>query len=87
MIAKTLHIEELKLESGAALSDVAVHYHQRGACDGSKPIVWTFHALTANSNPEEWWTGLFSGDGMYAHWDVICVNMLGSPYGSCSPLT
>ena len=87
MIAKTLHIEELKLESGAALSDVAVHYHQRGACDGSKPIVWTFHALTANSNPEEWWAGLFSGDGMYAHWDVICVNMLGSPYGSCSPLT
>ena len=78
MIAKTLHIEELKLESGAALSDVVVHYHQRGACDGSKPIVWTSIAPTANSNPEEWWTGLFSGDGMYAHWDVICVNMLGS---------
>ena len=54
MIAQTLHIEELKLESGAALSDVPVHYHQRGACDGSKPIVWTFHALTANSNPEAW---------------------------------
>ena len=50
-------------------------------------MVWTFHALTANSNPEEWWEGLFSGDGMYAHWDVICVNMLGSPYGSGSPLT
>lgn len=87
MIGKTLHIKELKLESGAALSDVPVHYHQRGACDGTKPIVWTFHALTANSNPEEWWAGLFSGDGMYAHWDAICVNMLGSPYGSCSPLT
>ena len=28
MIAKTLQIEELKLESGAALSDVVVHYHQ-----------------------------------------------------------
>lgn len=87
MIGKTLHIKELKLESGAALSDVPVHYHQRGACDGTKPIVWTFHALTANSNPEEWWAGFFSGDGMYAHWDAICVNMLGSPYGSCSPLT
>ena len=86
MIGKTLHIKELKLESGAALSNVPVHYHQRGACDGSKPIVWTFHALTANSNPEEWWAGLFSGDGMYAHWDAICVNMLASPYGSCSPL-
>lgn len=87
MIAKKLHIKGFKLESGAVLGDVPVHYHQRGACDGSKPIVWTFHALTANSNPEEWWAGLFSGDGMYAHWDAICVNMLGSPYGSCSPLT
>ena len=71
MIAKTLHIEELKLESGAALSDVPVHYHQRGACDGSKPIVWTFHALTANSNPEEWWADCSLG--------MACMP-IGTPY-------
>ena len=46
-------------------------------------------ALTANSNPLEWWLGL-TGDGKFfdpARYFIICVNKPGSPYGSLSPLS
>ena len=52
-------------------------------------VVWIFHALTANSNPVEWWPGLV-GDGKFfdpAKYFIICVNKPGSPYGSISPLS
>ena len=52
-------------------------------------VVWIFHALTANSNPLEWWPGLV-GEGKFfdpAKYFIICVNKPGSPYGSISPLS
>jgi homoserine O-acetyltransferase len=52
-------------------------------------VIWIFHALTANSNPLEWWPGLV-GDGKFfdpARYFIICVNKPGSPYGSISPLS
>ena len=52
-------------------------------------MIWIFHALTANSNPLEWWPGLV-GDGRFfdpAKYFIICVNKPGSPYGSISPLS
>lgn len=51
-------------------------------------IVWIFHALTANSNPHEWWPEMI-GDGRLFDPQsdfIICVNMPGSCYGSSSPL-
>ncbi len=51
--------------------------------------VWVFHALTANSDPAEWWPGLV-GDGKLldpARYFIVCVNMPGSCYGSIGPLT
>lgn len=54
----------------------------------SKPkVIWICHALTANSDAEDWWKGLV-GPGRFIdtekYW-VICANILGSPYGTSGP--
>lgn len=81
-----LSIEALDLELGGTLRDLTVRYHSRGVEEGL-PVVWVFHALTANSRPDQWWSGLFAKDGYFKDFAVVCVNVLGSPYGSSSPLT
>ena len=51
-------------------------------------VVWIFHALTANSNPVEWWPGLVGEGKLFdpAKYFIICVNKPGSCYGSIGPL-
>lgn len=51
-------------------------------------VVWIFHALTASSNPTEWWPGLVGEGKLFdpAHYFIVCVNMPGSCYGSTGPL-
>lgn len=54
-----------------------------------KKVVWITHALTANSNPCEWWDTLV-GEGKYLDprkYTIVCANILGSCYGSTSPVT
>lgn len=78
------------LESGETLPGFHLAYTTHGKLNASKDnVVWIFHALTANSNPVEWWPGLV-GDGKFfdpAKYFIICVNKPGSPYGSISPLS
>ncbi len=78
------------LESGETLPGFHLAYTTHGKLNAAKDnVVWIFHALTANSNPVEWWPGLV-GDGKYfdpARHFIICVNKPGSPYGSISPVT
>lgn len=52
-------------------------------------VVWICHALTANSDPMEWWPGLVGKDMLYdpAKHFIVCANMLGSCYGSTNPLS
>lgn len=82
--------EPFTLESGVTLSGYHLAYTTHGKLNASKDnVVWIFHALTANSNPLEWWPGL-AGDGKFfdpAKYFIICVNKPGSPYGSISPLS
>jgi len=62
-------------------------YGTRNAEDNN--IVWICHALTGSSNVAEWWDGLV-GDGKYfdaAKHFIICVNVIGSAYGSTGPLS
>ena len=50
-------------------------------------MVWICHALTANSDVEDWWPQLV-GPGKLIDTErycVVCVNVLGSPYGSSGP--
>ena len=82
--------ETFTLESGENLPGFHLAYTTHGKLNAAKNnVVWIFHALTANSNPVEWWPGLV-GDGKFfdpAKHFIICVNKPGSPYGSISPLS
>lgn len=77
------------LESGVTLSQYHLAYTTLGKLNATKSnVVWVFHALTANSNPAEWWPGLV-GEGKFfdpSRYFIICVNMPGSCYGSIGPL-
>jgi homoserine O-acetyltransferase len=81
---------EFKVESGETLPGYHLAYTVLGKLNEKKNnVIWIFHALTANSNPAEWWPGLV-GEGKFfdpAKYFIICVNKPGSPYGSISPLS
>jgi len=77
------------LESGIALHQYHLAYTTYGSLNaGGTNAVWIFHALTANSQPHDWWSGLV-GKGRFLDPDkyfIVCVNTPGSCYGSYSPL-
>ena len=82
--------DSFTLESGVTLLGYHLAYTTHGKLNAEKTnVVWIFHALTANSNPLEWWPGLV-GDGKFfdpAKYFIICANKPGSPYGSVSPVS
>ncbi|MCL4855924.1 MAG: homoserine O-acetyltransferase [Flavobacteriales bacterium] len=79
-----------QLESGKSLPEFQLGYTTLGKLNAAKNnVIWITHALTANSNPEEWWNGLVGKGKFYnpeTHF-IICANVLGSPYGSTNPLS
>ncbi len=96
---------ELVLESGEVFPEIEICYHiskeyangshlysnenQAVATTKEKKVVWITHALTANSNPCEWWDTIV-GEGKFLDprkYTIICANILGSCYGSTSPLS
>lgn len=80
---------QFKLESGASLPGLHLAYTTHGQLNHEKDnVIWIFHALTANSDPAEWWPGLVGKDRFFNpdHHFIICVNMPGSCYGSIGPL-
>ncbi|MDX1936877.1 MAG: homoserine O-acetyltransferase [Flavihumibacter sp.] len=84
------HKQPFVLENGQTLPELHLAYTTLGKLNTTKDnVVWIFHALTANSNPAEWWPGLV-GEGKFfdpSRYFIICVNKPGSPYGSISPLS
>jgi len=77
------------LESGRTLPRLHLAYTTHGELNEDKSnVVWIFHALTANSNPAEWWPGLVGEQKLFdpEKYFTICVNMPGSCYGSIGPL-
>ncbi|TAE10229.1 MAG: homoserine O-acetyltransferase, partial [Bacteroidetes bacterium] len=77
-------------EQGRELHNLQLAYHSFGQLNAEKNnAVWVFHALTANSNATEWWAGLVGEGKLFcpSKYFIICVNMLGSPYGSTQPLS
>lgn len=77
------------LENGQVIPGYQLAYTTLGRLNEKKSnVVWIFHALTANSNPAEWWPGLVGERKLFdpeTHF-IICVNMPGSCYGSIGPL-
>jgi homoserine O-acetyltransferase/O-succinyltransferase len=78
------------LESGDILPEIRLNYSTYGKLNEDKSnVIWVCHALTGNSNVLEWWDGIFGKGKVYDthRYFVICVNVLGSHYGSTNPLS
>jgi homoserine O-acetyltransferase len=81
--------QPITLESGAVLPAYHLTYSTYGRLNGARDnAVWVFHALTANSDPGEWWPGLVGEGKLFdpSEYFIVCVNMPGSCYGSSGPL-
>ena len=87
-----IHNRPLHLECGETIEKLEICYHiskEYGtqAQQEGKKTVWITHALTANSDPCDWWDVLV-GEGKFLDprkYTIICANILGSCYGSTSP--
>ncbi len=78
------------LECGDTLSGITIAYNTYGELNDDKSnVVWVCHALTANSNVAEWWTGIVGSNHVIdpAKYFIVCANILGSCYGSTGPLS
>jgi homoserine O-acetyltransferase/O-succinyltransferase len=79
-----------ELESGFVIPGYHLGYHVFGKLNAEHSnVVWVFHALTANSNPADWWPGLVGSGHLVdpEKYFIVCVNMPGSCYGSIGPLS
>lgn len=87
----TIHLEDsFQLENGKALAGLTIAYHTYGKLNEAKDnVVWVCHALTANSDVFDWWAGIVGENCVINPKDhfIVCVNIIGSCYGSSGPLT
>jgi len=90
MYPNTYHsTEPFTLESGAQLPELTITYHTSAPHYNGKKVLWICHALTANSDPTEWWE-VMTGSGKCfdpKEYFIVCANILGSCYGSTGPLS
>lgn len=71
------------------LSNFHLGYTTLGEINAARDnVVWVFHALTANSDPSEWWPSLVGAGKLFDPTNdfIVCANMPGSCYGSIGPL-
>ena len=45
-------------EAGGAIDGLTLAYHTSQGERNGRKVIWICHALTANSDPEDWWDGL-----------------------------
>ena len=90
-----MHLHKLtthnfSFEAGGTLDQLEIIYHtsERPYQQGDR-VVWLCHALTANSDPLDWWPEMV-GEGCCVNPNkdfVVCVNIFGSAYGTTGPRT
>ena len=78
------------LESGTALTNPVLRYQTYGQLNKDRDnVLVVCHALTGNASLHSWWGDLL-GPGAVFDTDkyfVVCCNILGSCYGSTSPVS
>jgi len=80
--------EPLSLECGGALACPTLHYAVYGRLNAARDnAVLVCHALSGSALVGEWWPEVFAPGAVLSleHDFVICINMLGSCYGSTGP--
>ncbi|KAI0593950.1 homoserine O-acetyltransferase [Biscogniauxia sp. FL1348] len=83
-------IPRLELDSGEVLEQCPVAYKTWGVLnDTCDNVLVICHALTGSSDVSDWWAPLLGRGRAFdpARFFIFCANVLGSPYGSASPLT
>src|SRR5258706_3077442 len=90
MLHQYSHNKIFSLESGEPLEKLHLTYTTHGELNKQQDnVVWVCHALTANSDPVQWWPDIVGQGKLYnpeKHF-IVCVNILGSCYGSTGPLS
>ena len=86
---KVHRTESFELESGEVLRSVEQAYHLDGELNAARDnLIVIFHALTGSADAVgDWWRDI-SGPGAAidtAQYAVLCVNLVGSCYGSTGP--
>src|SRR5579863_2281911 len=80
--------EHLQLECGRALARPTLHYAVYGKLNAARDnAVLVCHALSGSALVGSWWPEIFAPGAVLSldHDFVICINMLGSCYGSTGP--
>jgi homoserine O-acetyltransferase len=80
--------EHLALECGSFLARPTLHYAVYGRLNAARDnAVLVCHALTGSALVGAWWPEIFAPGAVLSldHDFVICINMLGSCYGSTGP--
>ena len=80
--------EPLPLECGRALACPTLHYAVYGRLNAARDnAVLVCHALSGSALVGSWWPEVFAPGAVLSleHDFVICINMLGSCYGSTGP--
>ncbi|MGB9075749.1 MAG: homoserine O-acetyltransferase [Terracidiphilus sp.] len=78
----------LPLESGRNLATPTLHYALYGRLNGARDnAVLVCHALSGSALVHQWWPEIFAPGALLSleHDFVLCVNLLGSCYGSTGP--
>ncbi|ORX87156.1 homoserine O-acetyltransferase [Anaeromyces robustus] len=83
-------IPEFELESGYVLKNAPVAYKTLGTLNKTRDnVIVICHALSGSSDFEDWWGDLVGPGKPFDSniFFIYCANVLGSPYGSASPVT
>ncbi|KAF6758810.1 homoserine O-acetyltransferase [Ephemerocybe angulata] len=86
----TFIVPSFELECGTVLKQVPVAYKTWGRLNDARDNVMIIcHAFTGSADVEDWWGPLMGRNKAFDpnRFFIFCANVLGSPYGSASPVT
>ncbi|KAG8882461.1 homoserine O- acetyltransferase [Tulasnella sp. 331] len=91
LVDQRIHtIPSFRLESGRVLYDIPVAYKTWGTLNEKRDNVMVIcHAFTGSADVEDWWGPLMGTGKAFDknRFFIICLNVMGSPYGTASPVT
>jgi homoserine O-acetyltransferase len=90
IIHNRLIIPQFTLESGTSLYNIPIAYSTYGSLNTKRDnVIVICHGFSAGTQVMHWWKGIIGTHRALnpSKYFIICLNALGSPFGSASPLT